>query len=118
MEHIVDHIDGMLTFSVNLNLEIIQHLLSGGNPDNQVAAQEIHDKLAKFKLNTFTDEELLDICLLSLTIMSYTLVKREDLLACLDQLVVIHLPKLINMQQMPTPLIQSRVCLFLGFYID
>ncbi len=118
LEHIVDHIDGMLTFTVNLLLEITQHLLSGGNPQNQLAANEMKDKLSKFSLNTFTDEELLDISLLSLTILSYTLVKRPDLLGCLDKIVVDHLPKLINMQQMPSPLIQSRITLFLGFYID
>lgn len=29
-----------------------------------------------------------------------------------------YLPVLINLEQMPTPLIQSRVCLFFDFYID
>jgi hypothetical protein len=74
----------MLTFVTNINLEIIHYLLSGGNPENPQAAQETRDKLTKFSLTTFSDEELLDICLLQLTILSYTLVKRQDLLAYLD----------------------------------
>jgi hypothetical protein len=74
----------MLTFAVNINLEIIHYLLSGGNPENPAAALETREKLTKFNLTTFTDEELLDICLLQLTILSYTLVKRQDLIASLD----------------------------------
>jgi hypothetical protein len=54
----------MLTFAVNINLEIIHYLLSGGNPENPAAALETREKLTKFNLTTFTDEELLDICLL------------------------------------------------------
>jgi len=48
--------------------------------------------------------------------MSYALVKRGDLLAALDLVMAEHLPKLLN--QSESKLIQSRICLFLGFYMD
>jgi hypothetical protein len=50
----------------------------------------------KFDLKAFSEEELLDICFLSITILSYTMVKRADLMTALDVFVVNHLPKLIN----------------------
>jgi len=71
--------------------------------------------IEKFDLKAFSEEELLDICFLTITILSYTLVKRPDLMSALDLFVVNHLPKLLDPV---SPLLQSRVCLFLSFYID
>jgi hypothetical protein len=72
--------------------------------------------LEKFNLQFKSEEELLDVCLLSLTIVSYSLVKRPELMASLDQLMIENLPRLIDPNQ--SPLIRSRMCLFFSFYLD
>lgn len=64
-----------------------------------------------------SEEEFLDICLLSQTIVSYAMVKRPELMQELDLIVVHHFPKLMQPQGV-SPLLQSRVCLFYAFYLD
>lgn len=110
LESIVDNVDGMLTFTVNLNLEILQSILTGSSQT------QVKETLAKFNLAFTSDEELLDVCLLSTSVMSYAVVKRDDLLQMIDKLMIEHLDKFINAGT--TILIRNRFCLFLGFYLD
>ena len=93
LEHIIDHVDGMMSFVVRLNLEIITHLLS---QDGQTNAPYIADLVQKFNLNVTSEEEFLDICLLSQSIISYSMVKRPELMQQLDVLVVTLFPKLMQ----------------------
>ena len=76
LENIVDHVDGMLTFAVNLNIEIMQHILTG----ETATSEYVKNILNKFNLSFNSDEELLDVCILSMSVMSYALVRRGDLL--------------------------------------
>ena len=54
------------------------------------------------------------MCLLALTIVSYSVVKRAELLGSLDSLLAQHLDKLMG----ASVLIRSRTCLLLAFYLD
>jgi hypothetical protein len=71
----------------------------------------------KFSLSISSEEEFLDICLLSQTIVSYAMVHRPELMIGLDHLVVNHFPRLMQPQGV-SALLQSRVCLFYTFYLD
>ena len=84
MEHIADHIDGMLTFIVDFNIKVMSYILSRGLPEDPEGGNRIKENIVAFNLNILSEEELMDICLLSLTVLSYALVKREDLLALID----------------------------------
>jgi hypothetical protein len=64
-----------------------------------------------------SEEEFLDVCLLSQTIVSYAMVKRPELMHDLDLILVELFPKLMQPQGV-SPLLQSRVCLFYTFYLD
>lgn len=63
-----------------------------GEPQAQAYVKEI---LSKFSLNFTSEEELIDVCLIALTIMSYSMVKRADLMVVFDKLVMTHLAKLM-----------------------
>lgn len=112
LECIVDHVDGMLTFVVNLNLQIMSHILNGTSASDPYVS-EIKQK---FSLNIQSDEDFLDACLLNISVLSYSLVKRVDLLSSLDELILIHLDKFLD--QGTSVLIKSRFSLFLSFYLD
>ncbi len=75
LESIVDHVDGMLTFTVNFCKESIQNVFSGSGQ-----TQYIKEIISKFKLNFSNEEEFVDVCFLALTIMSYALIQRKDLM--------------------------------------
>jgi hypothetical protein len=47
LEHIVDHVDGMLTFAVNLNIEFIQHVMTG----DAMTTAYVTDILTKFNVH-------------------------------------------------------------------
>ena len=76
MEHLVDHVDGMLTFIVDFNLKVMSYILSGGLAEDPETAHKIKETLVTFKLNVFSEEDLLDISLLAMSVLSYALVKR------------------------------------------
>jgi hypothetical protein len=95
---------------VNINLEFMGHILL------KTEEAYLENVLKKFNLFFSSAEELLDITLVTLSILSYALVKRGDLLQSLDKLI------LPNLEQFLTPqaplLIRTRFCLFLSFYLD
>lgn len=84
LEKIVDNIDGMLTFVVNMNLELMQIILTGNLTESDYAKQIFE----KFQLKFTSEEDLLDVLLMSTTILSYAMVKRPELMAQIDQLMV------------------------------
>ena len=109
-ENLVDNIDGMLTFSFDLLLQMLASVLAGEAP----VQAYVREVLTKFNLQLGSEEELLDMCLLALTIVSYSVVKRAELLGSLDSLLAQHLDKLMG----ASVLIRSRTCLLLAFYLD
>ncbi|CDW80715.1 UNKNOWN [Stylonychia lemnae] len=111
LESIIDHVDGMLTFTVNFCIEVIQNIMQGGGQTDYI--QQI---ITKFRLKFESEEEFMEVCLLALTIISYALIKRQDLMRNLDQLVLQHLQTFMSDQQ--SPIIKNRFCLFLAFYLD
>lgn len=76
LESIVDHVDGMLTFTVNLVVEMISNILSS----NGQITSYVQQVMEKFNLKFKSGIELLDVCFMTLTILSYAMVKRNDLL--------------------------------------
>jgi hypothetical protein len=84
LEHLADHVDGMLTFVVDFNLKVMTYILSRGMPEDPEAGNRIKETIMSFNLNIYSEEELMDICFLSLSVLSYALVKRGDLLLLLD----------------------------------
>ena len=74
----------MLTFIVDFNIKVMSYILSRGLPEDPEGGNRIKENIVAFNLNILSEEELMDICLLSLTVLSYALVKREDLLALID----------------------------------
>lgn len=52
--------------------------------------------MTNFNLHFDSEMDLMDVNLLSLTIVSYSMVKRPELLYDLDSLLVNHLPKLLE----------------------
>jgi hypothetical protein len=76
LENLVDHVDGMLTFIVDFNLKVMSYILSGGLAEDPETANKIKETIVTFKLNVFSEEDLMDIGLLAMTVLSYTLVKR------------------------------------------
>lgn len=67
------------------------------------------------KFFKFEPEVVIDACLVTLSIISYSIVKRpKDLMPLLNQLISENLEKLI----VATPLIKTRLCLFFGYYFD
>ena len=74
----------MLTFGVNLILEIASSILSG----DAKALEYVKEILIKFNVIFNSEEELIDVCLLSLSIISYSMVKRTDLMTELDKVIM------------------------------
>ena len=81
----------MLTFIVNLDVDIINQLMNNG-----LEAEYIAQIVKKFSLNFTSAEDLLDVCLLSLTILSYALLKRPDLAPSIDQVMLNYLDRFLG----------------------
>lgn len=103
--------DGLLSFAAELLTQFLTSVLTG-----EVTVQTyVTEVLSKFGLHFASDEELLDVCLLCFSVLSYAMVKRGELMAALDQVIGPQLPRLLEHSSL---LVRNRVCLFLSFYLD
>ena len=111
LENLADNVDGLLSFAAELLTQFMTSVVTG-----EVTVQAyVADVLSKFGLHFTSDEELLDVCLICLSVLSYAVVKRGELMAALDSVVGPYLPRLL---EHPSTLVKNRVCLFLSFYLD
>ena len=95
-------------------LELIDNVAHAGSVIEDTAY--LKDVIAKFDLRFDSREEVLDVALLGLSIVSYAMIRRQDLLTNLDLRVVQYLEPLLLKE--PSPLIRSRMFLFISFYND
>ena len=71
----------MMSFIANFCFEVIEKVASSVDPNNLLILNEI---IQKFNLRFNSNEEFVDVCLLVLSIVSYEVSKRNDLLVILD----------------------------------
>ena len=65
------------------------------------------------KMNPY---DRIDACLMTLTVMSYLLSRRPDLISMIEQMLRANLPFFQNAKLHPVIIV--RLCLFLGYYCD
>ena len=70
----IDHIDGMLTFAAQICMEVFDIAVDNEKSiDSSVLLKQI---IERYKMNFSSNEELLDVILTLLTIMSYQVCRR------------------------------------------
>ncbi|CAD8091600.1 unnamed protein product [Paramecium sonneborni] len=119
LETFCDHIDGSTTFLANLAVIIIQHTINSlsSNPIPLNDQQQTFIKAISEK-KLFTEYNAIDrieSSLIVLTIMSYLIQKRFDIVSLMEQLLVDNLKFFQNIQQQ---IIKVRFSLFFGYYCD
>ena len=104
-----DHIDGSTTFIAQLSVMVIN--------------REIHSSSMKFLIDEdryfFTKVSpvyRIDACLIALTVMSYMLSRRTDILLMMESMLEINAQ--FFMDENLDGLIRVRLALFLGYYCD
>ena len=106
LEIICDNIDGALSLIVNTAVSVIQNALNGNSTI-------FNEELAY--LNSFDQEVKFDTCIIMLCTVSYSVSRRKDLISLLDSLFLQSFTALI---QANSAIIQSRLCMFIYFYIE
>ncbi|CAD8163781.1 unnamed protein product [Paramecium octaurelia] len=119
LETLCDHIDGSTTFLANLAVIISQDSINmiTNNPvqlkEQQVAfVQALQDKKL-FK--EYTPVDRIESSLVILTIMSYLIQKRFDIVLLMEQLLT---DNLLFFQSIQEQIIKLRLSLFFGYYCD
>lgn len=116
LEAFADKIDGWISFLSMFWIQAIDWYINGNH--NNAQSQLNYLVLIEFYkqrfLSTNRPEVIIETCLLSLTIVSYLLPKRVDIIAGLDVIVKRNLEALISSHV----LIQSRLAIFLGYFAD
>lgn len=81
MERLCDHIDGTLTFISVIAFNLLEYTFESNNPDH---IKEKFPLLSEYKdsliITKTTPESRVETCLLVLSVLSYSLPKRGDLL--------------------------------------
>lgn len=72
LEALIDNVDGMLTFAVDHVFQMMNALFTG----ESTVKQYVTELMTKVGLVFKSEEELLDVCFMVLSIVSYELVKR------------------------------------------
>ncbi|CAD8066142.1 unnamed protein product [Paramecium primaurelia] len=119
LETLCDHIDGSTTFLANLAIIISQHSINmiSNNPiqlkEQQVTfVQALQDKKL-FK--EYSPVDRIESSLVILTIMSYLIQKRLDIVLLMEQLLS---DNLLFFQNVQDQIIKLRLSLFFGYYCD
>jgi hypothetical protein len=117
MEILCDHIDGSLTFIAVIALQLINYSLVSDNP------QEIPNKfqvLAEFANSNFLTKTPANIrtetCLIVISVLSYLIPRRNDLMTLLEQTLMTYHEYFLNHKS--DPLIRSRICLVIAYYAE
>ncbi|CAD8073854.1 unnamed protein product [Paramecium primaurelia] len=119
LETLCDHIDGSTTFLANLAVIISQHSINmiSNNPvqlkEQQLTfVQALQDKKL-FK--EYSPVDRIESSLVILTVMSYLIQKRQDIVLLMEQLLTDNLLFFQNVQEQ---IIKLRLSLFFGYYCD
>ncbi|CAK82350.1 unnamed protein product (macronuclear) [Paramecium tetraurelia] len=119
LETLCDHIDGSTTFLANLAVIISQHSINmiSSNPV-QLKEQQLTFVMAlqdKKLFKEYTPIDRIESSLVILTIMSYLIQKRLDIVQLMEQLLTDNLLYFQNVQEQ---IIKLRLSLFFGYYCD
>jgi len=116
LEHMCGQIDGVLSYTVVMLLQIIDYSLVGGEI---TAIPEKFPRLVDYQESAFLTQTnpliRLETCLLTLSSISYLVSRRDDLKPILERVFKEYQHYFLN-DETP-PLIKSRICLFLGSYL-
>ena len=104
LEMLCDNIDGALTFVVTVACTVIEGTLKGLGLPEDLSYYAVLDQEVK-----------MDLCLILLSIVNYSISRRKDLLGMLDTLFSINFDVLVAAN---SAIIQSRLGLFLYFYAE
>lgn len=115
LEILCDHVDGSLTYITVFCLHALDYAIKGAKPEtakDYIALVEFQNSVFIAKTR---DEIIVETSVLVLTVLSYLIPKREDLLKVLDETMCSHLESLYAT---PSIIIRARMALFLGYYAD
>ncbi|CAD8078453.1 unnamed protein product [Paramecium sonneborni] len=119
LETLCDHIDGSTTFLANLAVIISQHSINIlSNTPMQFKEQQLTFVQALQEKKLFKEYSAVDrieSSLVVLTIMSYLIQKRMDIVLLMEQLLTDNLQFFQNVKEQ---IIKLRLSLFFGYYCD
>jgi len=115
LETICERIDGAMTFAVHFLIQALDATLTGQDP----SASNSHEFLTEFASTSLfladTPETKLETSFVALSILSYSMSKRRDLMNLLESMLVHHKDALISTNN---GVLQSRICLFMYFFTE
>lgn len=122
LEMLCDHIDGSTSFIAQLCAMVVNHAVAvlGGQGDSIGDPNSPYHILKELQPRYFFTRmgpvQRIEACLVVVTVMSYLLSRRSDLIALLEDL----LSKNFAFFADPAldPLVTVRLCLFIGYYCD
>jgi hypothetical protein len=118
LEALCDHIEGSTSFLAVFACKALDWALQG-KPNLDTAEGEYIAVLQQVKdsvfLRNYSPEEIADCCMMALTMVSYIIPKRPDLVRIFDETMYRNFDKMTAKE---TILLRSRLCLLLGYYAD
>jgi len=117
LENICDSIDGALKFVISASIAIIEYSLHGEYaPLSEEKLALLKDYQDLFFLSKTDPKFRLDACIVSLSVLSYLVSQRDDLIEEIENLLVSYKQYFFNEKN--DALIKSRMCLFFGYYFE
>lgn len=115
LESLCSFVDGALSFTVNLLVQLIDFTITGSN----LALIQNYPLLAQLQGRTqllLASEEIrIETSLMAFCVLAYTVQKRGDLSILVERVMTTHLSALVSVR---SGLVQARLCLFLYFYFE
>lgn len=112
LEEMCDHIDGASSHFCQATVQLVQLSLGGvARTGCSLLQDPLVDRLLQQNATV-----ILDACLMVLSIMSYILHQRQDLIQLLQQCLESNYSALTSNQQ--HPIVRVRVCMLISYYYD
>jgi len=117
LEQLCQNIDGYLSFTIFMCLQMIDFSLASDNvPEIPQKYPRLKDYQNSSILANTSSETRVETCILVLSVISYQMDTRDDLLRPIERMFAGYHEYFAGAD--PSPLLQSRLCLFFGFYIN
>jgi len=110
-EAISDHIDGVLSFSVNLLCELLDQSLSQSPVENYPNLSQFPNSI----ILSLPEEIKADLAFTALSTINYSVSRRRDLTTIVENVLKKYLPHWPNVK---SAVIQAKFCLFLNYYCE
>jgi len=115
IENICDHIDGALSFVCFIAFEIINDTIATSlSPETPISPQLLEYSKGKFLMSP--PDIKVETCLMIVSVLSYIIPKRNDLLQLLQKTLIQNSNFFLN--QSASALVRARLCLILGYYSE